>query len=127
MTKDFDPDNLSFSDVVRAVAPLAVIIALLVVFRNSDRFTFLTEYANHLRILFVVVLFIAAYSWTKRLPDETVERIAEIEEQRTQKLRSTPYVGPLLLLIKRVLGALFAVISATVFVVYVYSIFFSTG
>ena len=89
MARDFDPDHLSFSDVVRILLPLACLIALLVLATKWSEYL-------HYGLMLVMGIFVFAYTDTmiRSLPKDQADKLLEKGERRDLELRRIPILGP---------------------------------
>ena len=110
MARDFDPNNLSAGDVLRAVAPTIIAIAvLLLVGRFAPDYVWLL-------IVFIVV---GVYVWVSKLPKKDLAAIAEKERELEDKIESIPVVGPVAKPAWRLLNWLAIVLGAIMLIVFI--------
>lgn len=111
MAREFDPNNLSASDVLRAIGPLVVVIATIVL---------VIRYAPDFVWLVIVGIVGFAFYWVFTLPKKDVEAIAEADRRLDSKIHDLPIVGPVAGPLCRVLNWLGSIFSAVMLVFVVY-------
>lgn len=85
MTREFDPNNLSAGDVVRAIAPLVAVIAIIVLVGR-----YAPDYVG--LAIFAIVGFV--FFWFLTLPKKDVAAMAEAERRVDSKIQNLPVIGP---------------------------------
>ena len=111
VAREFDPNNLSAGDVLRAIAPLVVVIAIIV---------FVGRYAPDYGGLAIVAIIGFVFFWVFTLPKKDVSAIAEAQRRLDTKIQNLPIVGPIAGPLWRILTWLGSILSALILIWLVY-------
>ncbi len=111
MAREFDPNNLSAGDVFRAIAPLVVVIAAIVL---------VGRYAPDYVGLVIIAIIGFVFYWIFTLPKKDVEAIAEADRRLDSKIQNLPIVGPVAGPLWRILKWLGSILTTVILIWLVY-------
>jgi len=111
VAREFDPNNLSAGDVLRAIGPLVVVIAIIVL---------VGRYAPDYVGLAIAAIIGFVFFWIFTLPKKDVAAIAEAERKLDSKIENLPVVGPVAGPLWRVFNWLGSILGAVMLIWLVY-------
>jgi ABC-type branched-subunit amino acid transport system permease subunit len=111
MARNFDPSNLSAGDVLRAVTPAIVAIAVLIL---------VGRFAPDYLWLVIVFIVVGVYVWVSNLPKKDLAAVAEKERELEDKIRGIPVVGRVAKPAWRLLSWLALVLGAIMVIVFIW-------
>ncbi len=112
MSREFDPNNLTFGDVLRAIVPLVAVIAII---------SLVGQYAPDYVLLVVVAIVGFIFYWIFTLPKKDVEAIAEADRKLENRIQNIPIIGPVAGAVFRIFNWLGLILGAVTVVWLVYS------
>ena len=115
MSRDLDPNNLSGRDVLSAIAP--IILGFGAVYLVNR---FFPDFVVLFIVLLLVLVLWGVQVTVRMIPTERLEAMARKENERTEKIKAIPVVGPFLDFFRRMLGWLSGAITVLTFLVLVY-------
>ena len=110
MARDMDPNNLSASDVLRIVAPIIVVIAVLIM---------VGKFAPDYFWVLIVLMGGSVYVYVSKLPEKDLAAIAEREQQLEDKIGTIPFVGSIVKPAWRLLNWVAVILGAIMLILFV--------
>jgi len=111
MVKEFDPDNLTAGDIVRAVAP--TILAILAIY-------LVQKFAPNFLGIAVVILIALVLYVIFTMPKKDVESIGKADRELNDNIGKIPVIGPLAKPLWRVIVWLSAIVSLITIILLVF-------
>lgn len=111
MSREIDPKNLSFGDVVRAIAPLVIVITIFVI---------VGRYAPDYFLLAVVAIIGFGFYWIYTLPKKDIEAIVEADRKVDSKIQKFPIIGPVAGPVWRAFNWLMSILSVVLLIWLIY-------